>query len=143
MALPETEEGFEIWPQLSDSKHVVCEWKLSTVLMMDDTNYPCWLVLVPRRKGAGEMTDLSENDQQELMREMMRASSALKELFKPTKMNVAAIGNMCRQLHIHVTARTEEDPSWPGPCYGLPMKKFGEEELANMLKLLREKFGEE
>lgn len=96
MALPETEEGFEIWPQLSDSKHVVCEWKLSTVLMMDDTNYPCWLVLVPRRKGAGEMTDLSENDQQELMREMMRASSALKELFKPTKMNVAAIGNMVR-----------------------------------------------
>ena len=79
MALPETEEGFEIWPQLSDSKHVVC-----------------WLVLVPRRKGAGEMTDLSENDQQELMREMMRASSALKELFKPTKMNVAAIGNMVR-----------------------------------------------
>ena len=96
MALPETEEGFEIWPQLSDSKHVVCEWKLRTVLMMDDTNYPCWLVLVPRRKGAGEMTDLSENDQQELMREMMRASSALKELFKPTKMNVAAIGNMVR-----------------------------------------------
>ena len=94
MAPIETEEGFEVWPQLSNSKHVVCKWKLSTVYMMDDTSYPCWLVLVPRRKGAEEISDLSENDQQELMREMMKASNALKDLFKPTKMNIAAIGNM-------------------------------------------------
>ncbi|QDZ22305.1 histidine triad hydrolase [Chloropicon primus] len=142
MAPIETEEGFEVWPQLSDSKHVVCKWKLSTVYMMDDTNYPCWLVLVPRRKGAEEISDLSENDQQELMREMMKASNALKSLFNPAKMNIAAIGNMCRQLHIHVTARTTEDPSWPGPCYGLPMKKFDEAGLAKMLETLRAKFDE-
>ena len=94
MAPIETEEGFELWPQLSNSKHVVCKWKLSTVYMMDDTSYPCWLVLVPRRKGAEEISKLSENDQQELMREMMKASNALKDLFKPAKMNIAAIGNM-------------------------------------------------
>ena len=94
MAAIETEEGFEVWPQLSNSKHVVCKWKLSTVYIMDDTSYPCWLVLVPRRKGAEEISDLSENDQQELMREMMKASNALKDLFKPTKMNIAAFGNM-------------------------------------------------
>jgi len=94
MAPIETEEGFELWPQLSNRKHVVCKWKLSTVYMMDDTSYPCWLVLVPRRKGAEEISKLSENDQQELMREMMKASNALKDLFKPAKMNIVAIGNM-------------------------------------------------
>ena len=125
----DNEEGFEVWPQLSDSKHVVCKWTLSTVYMMDDTNYPCWLVLVPRRKDAGEMTDLCEADQQELMKEIMRASNALRSLFNPTKINVAAIGNMCRQLHIHVTTRNEDDPSWPGPCYGYPMKKYEEAPL--------------
>ena len=83
-----------MWPQLSNSKHVVCKWKLSTVYMMDDTSYPCWLVLVPRRNGAEEISKLSENDQQELMREMMKASNALKDLFKPAKMNIVAIGNM-------------------------------------------------
>ena len=133
-----TEEGFEVWPQLSGGKHEVCKWKLSTVYMMDDTSFPCWLVLVPRRKDAVEMFDLSIEDQEELLVEMRKASTVLQDLFKPTKMNVAAIGNMCRQLHIHVTARVEGDPAWPGPCYGSPMVAFDAAGLEERLKLLRE-----
>ena len=79
------------------------------------------------------MHDLPEDGQLQLMREISQCSRALQDLFQPTKMNVAAIGNMCNQLHIHVTCRVEGDPSWPGPCYGLPRTEYSPEALAEAL----------
>ena len=83
------------------------------------------------------MHDLPEDGQLQLMREISQCSRALQDLFQPTKMNVAAIGNMCNQLHIHVTCRVEGDPSWPGPCYGLPRIEYSPEALAEALTRLR------
>ena len=90
-----------------------------------------------RQNGLREMHDLPEGGQLQLMREISQCSRALQDLFKPTKMNVAAIGNMCNQLHIHVTCRIEGDPSWPGPCYGLPRTEYSPEALAEALSRLR------
>lgn len=95
----------------------VDEWNLSTVLLMNDANFP-WLILVPRRPGLSDLHDLDETDRPVVMAEIARASRALQALFQPDKINVGALGNMVAQLHIHVIARHVGDPAWPGPAWG-------------------------
>lgn len=129
---------FEMWPQLAAGKHEVCRWPLSVVLLMDDAQYP-WLVLVPAQNGRVELHELSEQDQQQAMRETMAASRALQKLYSPKKINVGALGNVCAQLHIHVMGRNEDDPSWPGPAWGaVPAKPYAPEALATELARLKE-----
>jgi diadenosine tetraphosphate (Ap4A) HIT family hydrolase len=87
------------------------------VLLTNDANYP-WLILVPRRAGSVELIDLAEQDRQQLMAEIAQASAALKALTECEKLNVAAIGNIVPQLHVHVVARRHSDPAWPKPVWG-------------------------
>jgi diadenosine tetraphosphate (Ap4A) HIT family hydrolase len=84
---------------------------------MDDTNYP-WLVLVPRVADAQELLDLRAPERHLLSDEIDRAARALRAVFRPRKLNVAALGNVVPQLHVHVIARFEEDPAWPAPVWG-------------------------
>lgn len=84
---------------------------------MNDSNYP-WLILVPKREGVREIFELSESDQQQLLRESSMVSRLLVELFSPDKINIAALGNMVPQLHIHHIARFTSDPAWPAPVWG-------------------------
>ena len=86
--------------------------------VMNDANYP-WLILVPRREHIREIHELPENDQRELTSEISMVSKALQEMTGAIKMNVAALGNMVPQLHVHVIARFENDPAWPGPIWGV------------------------
>jgi diadenosine tetraphosphate (Ap4A) HIT family hydrolase len=90
---------------------------LSCVLLMNDARFP-WFVLVPRRAGLSEITDLTEGDAAELIREIRIATRVLLELSKPDKVNVGALGNMVSQLHVHVVGRFRSDPAWPGPVWG-------------------------
>ena len=90
---------------------------LCRVLLNDDKTWP-WLVLVPRREGMVELHDLDEEDQAQLMREMSECAKATRRGWNPTKVNVAAIGCVCRQLHVHVLGRYEGDACWPGPVWG-------------------------
>ena len=90
---------------------------LSRVLVIKDANYP-WLLLVPRRPDATEITDLSEIEQAQLMTEINRVAVALKEITKPDKLNIAALGNLVPQLHIHIIARRTSDAAWPRPVWG-------------------------
>ncbi len=90
---------------------------LSCVLLMNDARFP-WFVLVPRRAGLSEMTDLTEEDSAELIREIRIATRVLLELSKPDKVNVGALGNVVSQLHVHVVGRFRSDPAWPGPVWG-------------------------
>ncbi len=90
---------------------------LSRVLLMDDARFP-WLLLVPRRAAAVELLDLSPADRQQLMIEIAAVSAALRELHAPDKLNVGALGNHVRQLHVHVLARFASDAAWPGPVWG-------------------------
>src|SRR3546814_13562644 len=84
---------------------------------MDDSNYP-WLVLVPRVAGASELVDLDPMQRRELGDEIDQASRLLRDAFVPFKLNVAALGNLVPQLHVHVIARFETDPAWPAPVWG-------------------------
>lgn len=107
---------FEIDPDLAAVSSFVADWPLSRVLLMNDARFP-WLVLVPRRSGAREIFDLSEEDRLTLSREYCRAGARLKALTKAWKINIAALGNVVAQLHVHVIARNRDDPVWPSPVW--------------------------
>lgn len=100
----------------STSVHAL-DLPLSRVLVMDDARYP-WLVLVPRRAHLTEMFELNPTDRVMLNEELTIAASQLKTLTNCHKINVANLGNVVPQLHIHVIARNIGDPAWPGPIWG-------------------------
>ena len=109
---------WQLHPQLAVDTHPVACWALSELRLMDDTHHP-WLMLVPRVAGATELVDLDPAAQATLMAEISRASHALRSVFAPDKLNVAALGNMVPQLHVHVIARYLTDIAWPRPVWGI------------------------
>ncbi|MGL4243421.1 MAG: HIT domain-containing protein [Beijerinckiaceae bacterium] len=110
--------SFALDPQLDAATIPVGRLALSRVLLMNDARYP-WLLLVPEREGLAEFIDLPEADRMILMREIAAASEAIKSLYGPDKLNVGALGNRVRQLHVHVLARFTSDATWPGPVWGV------------------------
>lgn len=128
---------WHLHPQLADDTHPVAQWHLSDLRLMDDANHP-WLILVPRVEGASELIDLTESQQAELTREIATASRALKAVFKPHKLNVAALGNVVPQLHVHVIARFEHDIAWPRPVWGMASAKpYSPEALVERIERLQ------
>jgi diadenosine tetraphosphate (Ap4A) HIT family hydrolase len=109
--------GFELDRRLeADTKHVM--WLgLCELRFMDDCRWP-WLVLIPQRRGAVEVHDMTPLDQTLLTFEANMVAEALKEVTGCTKINTGALGNIVRQLHVHVVARSEGDANWPGPVWG-------------------------
>lgn len=87
-------------------------------LRMQNVKEFSWLVLIPRLPDLTEITDLSEVNQQLLMREIIYATKLLQRSFKPDKINIGALGNIVSQLHVHVVGRYKNDPAWPGPVWG-------------------------
>ncbi len=129
---------FELHERLESDTELLAEWSLSSVLLMRDAAYP-WLILVPARPRLRHLHDLSAADRQTAMNEIARASEALQTLYRPDKINVAALGNVVDQLHIHVIARFRSDPAWPGPVWGAqPPTAYGAAELAETVARLRE-----
>jgi len=107
--------------------------------VIKDANYP-WLLLVPRRHEAVEIIDLDEVEQAQLVAEISRVARALKEITKCEKLNIAALGNMVPQLHVHVIARRSSDAAWPRPvCGWLPPLAHDAEEIQNFISALRRK----
>jgi diadenosine tetraphosphate (Ap4A) HIT family hydrolase len=104
-------------PQLEKDCLVVGHFPLSVLLLMNDTNHP-WFILVPQREGITEIHQLSEQDQQRLMRESSQLASCIEKEFNADKINIAALGNAVPQLHIHHIARYKSDPAWPAPVWG-------------------------
>jgi diadenosine tetraphosphate (Ap4A) HIT family hydrolase len=124
-------------PQLEQDTSAVGDLSLSRLLVNNDANYP-WLLLVPRRPGAREIIDLDETDQSQLMIEIARTSRALKKVTACHKLNVAAIGNMVPQLHVHIVARQRNDPAWPKPVWGaLPARAYDLAEREEFIASLR------
>jgi diadenosine tetraphosphate (Ap4A) HIT family hydrolase len=109
--------GFTLHPQLAKDTVALGDLALSRVLLMKDANYP-WLILVPRRQGLTEIIDLDTDEQVQLMAEIAAVSRALKAATSCEKLNIAALGNMVAQLHVHVIARTHGDAVWPKPVWG-------------------------
>lgn len=108
---------FTLDPRLAADTVPVCELVLCRVLLMNDERFP-WLILVPARADLCEITDLAPADRLILWDEVTRASDCLRDLFSPTKINIGALGNIVRQLHLHVVARFDGDAAWPGPVWG-------------------------
>lgn len=132
--------GWRLDDRLADDTHPVAQLPLCEVRLMDDSHFP-WLVLIPRIAGATEVIDLPEAQQQALLREVARACHVLRDRFDPDKLNVAALGNVVAQLHVHVVARYTGDIAWPKPVWGqaaaLP---YTPEALVERVALLRGDF---
>ena len=109
-----------IWslhPQLAQDTVPLGDLPLARVLLANDANYP-WLILVPRRPGLTEILDLDPNEQVQLLGEIDAAARALKSVTECEKLNIAALGNVVAQLHVHVIARRHSDAAWPKPVWG-------------------------
>ncbi len=134
---PAGHDRYELHPQLAADTHPVASFALSDLRLMDDSNYP-WLVLVPRVAGASELFDLAPMQRRELGDEIDQASRLLRDAFVPFKLNVAALGNLVPQLHVHVIARYTDDIAWPRPVWGnATARPYAPEELIERVSALR------
>jgi diadenosine tetraphosphate (Ap4A) HIT family hydrolase len=129
--------SWSIDPQLARDSVPLGNLPLCQVRLMNDANYP-WLLLIPRCANATEIIDLSETDQADLMREITQTVRALKTETSCHKINVAAIGNVVAQLHVHVVARFRTDTAWPKPIWGIaPARAYDDATLQKLLAALR------
>lgn len=128
---------FELDSRLQQDTVTVGSFNLSLVLMHKDANYP-WCILVPQREGIREIHHLSVEDQVQLIHESSHLAEVMTDIFRPVKMNIAALGNHVPQLHLHHIARFKDDPAWPSPVWGaVEAKMFDQEELHRRLRRLR------
>jgi len=128
---------FQLHPRLAEDSIVIGRFDLSLLLLSKDANYP-WCILVPQVEDIFEIHHLSEAEQFQFIRESSRLSEVMTSLFDAHKMNVAALGNVVRQLHIHHIARFENDVAWPQPIWGkVPAKIYTHDELAERIKRIQ------
>ena len=134
-----TPNAWSLDAQLARDCIVAGDMPLSRVLLNADANYP-WLILVPRRAGAVELIDLDEMGRGVLMREIADASRALRAITGCDKLNVAALGNVVAQLHVHIIARFRTDAAWPNPVWGkTPRRDYEAPARQRLLLAVRER----
>ena len=124
---------FEVHPKLAHDCITIGSFGLCRLLLMNDANYP-WFILVPEREGVTEIYQLSQADQGQLLRESSLLAERLSRDFRADKMNIAALGNVVSQLHIHHIVRYRSDPAWPAPVWGKTVAKPYKEEQIEALK---------
>ncbi|HEV7434262.1 MAG TPA: HIT family protein [Pseudorhizobium sp.] len=108
---------FALDQRIEQDSELVTILGLCQLRLMKDSRWP-WLMLVPQRAGVSEIFELTPLDQTLLTFETNAVAAAMKTVTGARKINVAALGNIVRQLHVHIVARTEDDPNWPGPIWG-------------------------
>ena len=128
---------FVLDPRLAQDTLHIGDFPLCRLLLMNDANYP-WFILVPRREEVSELFQLDAADQRSLLRETSLLAEVIKDTFKADKMNVATLGNVVSQLHMHVIVRRKDDPAWPAPVWGKhPAKAYSDEQVAALRDKLR------
>lgn len=131
--------GFELDPRLGADTSHVASLSLCEVLLMKDARF-AWLILVPRQSGCAEVLDLPENARDALWREINHAAAVLRETVPCDKLNLGALGNIVRQLHVHIVARKEGDAAWPGPVWGSgAATPYDNDELSSLVQDLRQR----
>ena len=129
---------FELNARLQADTFLIGDMALSRMLLMNDSRY-LWVILVPKVANVTEIHDLSEPDQQQLLKESSRLSKFMKEQFQASKMNVAVLGNIVPQLHVHHIARNAKDPAWPGPVWGhSPAVSYEKPEAERLVRLFQQ-----
>jgi diadenosine tetraphosphate (Ap4A) HIT family hydrolase len=129
---------YQLHPQLANDTIKLGEMPLSDVLLMNDARYP-WVILVPRRSDIGEIYQLDDDDQVQLLRESSYLTRTLQQTFNADKMNIAALGNVVPQLHIHHVVRYEGDAVWPKPIWGVgEAQHYTADEVAIVTQILKQ-----
>lgn len=121
------------------SSHYVSDLKLCSIRLIDNQNFP-WIILIPKRKGVTDITNLNSNDQILLMKEIVLASKLMKKVFKTNNLNVEKIGNIVPQLHIHIIARYKNDLTWPLSVWVKKGKIYSKDKLSFTLSKLKKVF---
>ena len=121
------------------SSHYINDLKLCTVRLIDNAKFP-WIILIPKRKGITDITNLNSKDQLLLMKEIVYCSELIKKVFKTSKLNVEKIGNIVPQLHIHIIARSTKDSTWPLSVWVVKGKLYSKQSLKKIIDLLKKSF---
>ena len=130
---------WSLHPQLQRDTVNIGDLPLSRVLIINDANYP-WILLVPRRPAVAEIIELDEIEQAQLMTEIARVGRALKTVTQCDKLNIAALGNVVPQLHVHIIARRQGDAAWPRPVWGqMPPLAYDKADLEEFVSAVRRK----
>ncbi len=133
--------SFTLHPTLKKDCIELGRFELCRVLLMNDNQFP-WLILVPERENISEIHQLSTDDQQQLMHESCYISEQLATLYQADKMNIAALGNIVPQLHIHHVVRYKTDKAWPAPIWGkFDALAYADQELETTLIKLQKQLG--
>jgi diadenosine tetraphosphate (Ap4A) HIT family hydrolase len=129
--------SFKLNSILEKDTYPLIDLPLSKLLLKKDANFK-WFILVPRRDGIREIIDLEQRDRDNLFKEICNVSEILKKSYNPYKLNIAAIGNVVEQLHVHIILRDQNDPLYPKPVWGngLTVKEYTQEEINNMKSVL-------
>lgn len=136
------EDQFRADPAFEAGSIAVADWPLCQVRLQDDARFP-WLILIPRRTGLTELDQLKLSDLNLLMVEVLRACDAVRELGRlidrpVEKLNIAALGNVTAQLHVHVIGRRSDDPVWPDPVWGRgSVERWSPPRLETLIEALR------
>ena len=128
---------FALDPRLQQDTLAIGDFPLCRLLLMNDANYP-WFILVPRREAVSELFHLDQADQQQLWLETTRLAETFKDAFVADKMNVATLGNVVSQLHVHVIVRRRDDVAWPAPVWGRhPAQPYAGQQVGQIIDKLR------
>jgi diadenosine tetraphosphate (Ap4A) HIT family hydrolase len=129
---------FALDPRLASDTFRIGDLGLSRALLMNDARYP-WVILAPRRQGVVDLSDLTSADRAALIEEIARACETMRALPGVEKVNVGALGNIVRQLHVHIVGRNARDFAWPGPVWGAgPLRTYPEPEREALLARLKD-----
>ena len=127
-----TDMLFSLAPELARDCIELADWPLCKVLLMNDSQYP-WFILVPRQAGLKKSLIYLKSNKFVFLQESAKLSKLIQQVFTPDKLNVAALGNMVPQLHIHHIARFKSDPAWPAPVWGkLPAIPYTDEQIKQL-----------
>lgn len=133
-------KGFEIHPQLAQTSYPLASLAYSDLRLVDDARFP-WVLVIPRVPDTVELIDLPPEIRTPVGVEVDHVCRIMRDVFAPFKLNVAALGNQVRQLHVHVIARYVDDPAWPNPVWGMGQSiPYSEELLSSRLRVLSKAF---
>ncbi len=128
---------FTLDARLQQDTLLLGDFPLCRLLLMNDAHYP-WFILVPRREAVSELFQLDAEEQQALWRETTWLAEKLKDTFAADKMNVATLGNVVSQLHMHVVVRRRDDAAWPAPVWGKhAAQPYSERQVATIKEKLQ------
>jgi len=131
---------FNLDPLLAKDSDLIMRLSLCEVRLMKNAAFP-WILLIPQQDNCSEILDLNEKDRQQLFQEILLASEVMQQCFKPTKLNIANLGNQVPQLHVHVIARYNTDAAWPNPVWGSGMHEdYEADKKAERIQMIKDTF---